>query len=152
MVLGEVGCQPIQNDIKQKCLSFWGRLINGKDSKYSKVLYDILLYFSHTNTLQSSWINYVESSLNHLGFGEYWIYQTISVSHNIFKNQIKRKIQDQFLQSWQEDINNSGKGLFYKTIKNKFYFEPYLDFLPFKNRIALCKFENIEPQTSNRNW
>ncbi len=52
----------------------------------------------------------------------------------------QNRIHDQYLQSWQEEINMSSKALFYRIIKDEPSFEEYLDSLPFKHRNNLIRF------------
>jgi hypothetical protein len=47
-------------------------------------------------------------------------------SHQCIKLQFKRNLQDQFIQSWVSDMNNSSRGQFYGMFKNEFKLEPYL--------------------------
>jgi hypothetical protein len=39
MVYGELGRYPIDIDIKVKTISYWARLLSGKQAKFSNVLY-----------------------------------------------------------------------------------------------------------------
>ena len=61
-------------------------------------------------------------------------------STTIFKNLIKRKLQDQYLQSWNSKINESAKWLNYRLYKQSFEFEDVLDILPMHLAKFLCKF------------
>lgn len=53
---------------------------------------------------------------------------------------VKQILQDQFIQKWHADINNSSKGVIYKNFKTNFGYEKYLDILPLKFRKILGKF------------
>jgi hypothetical protein len=55
-----------------------------------------------------------------------------------FKNIVKLKLQDQFLQDWHSSID-----LVYRTYKNTHCFEKYLDVLPFFIGKYLCKFRTM---------
>ena len=57
-----------------------------------------------------------------------------------FKNSIRRRILDEFLQCWKSEIFNSPKGLSYRIFKEEWNFEEYLDLLDRKDRINYCKF------------
>jgi hypothetical protein len=39
MVYGELGRYPIDIDIKVRTISYWARLLNGKQAKFSNVFY-----------------------------------------------------------------------------------------------------------------
>ena len=55
-------------------------------------------------------------------------------------NLIKTTVKDQFLQKWRSEINSTNKALFYRSFKQEFKFEPYLDILPTRLRIRLTRF------------
>jgi hypothetical protein len=39
---GRVHSYPVENDIKLRMISYWGRLISGKDTKLSSICYRLL--------------------------------------------------------------------------------------------------------------
>ena len=41
MVYGELGRYPMEIQIKTRMITYWSKLINGKDKKYAKLLYDL---------------------------------------------------------------------------------------------------------------
>lgn len=56
---------------------------------------------------------------------------------------VKQRIQDQFIQNWQADINNSSKGVTYKIFKSKFGYEKYFDTYILPPRKILSQFRNL---------
>ena len=78
-------------------------------------------------------------SLNDLGFAEYWLNQAV-LSPRHFKNIVKNRIKDQFLQNWKDMLNNSSKCSTYKIFKTDFVNENYLKLLPKNLAISLCRF------------
>ena len=60
-------------------------------------------------------------------------------SRQCIKLQFKHILQDQFIQSWFSDMNNSSRGQFYGLFKNEFKLEPYLLKLSQVNFTWLCK-------------
>lgn len=67
MVYGELGVYPLEIYIKCKMLSFWSRLITGKNSKLSYVMYQCLLHLDRSGLYTSPWIASVKSLLNECG-------------------------------------------------------------------------------------
>ena len=57
-----------------------------------------------------------------------------------FKNIVKRKLKDQFLQNWTEQVNTSSMGINYRIFKTQFTFENYLSTLPQSLKKAMVKF------------
>ena len=96
-------------------------MITGKDIKLSIISYR-LLYLSQNNNCQFSWLNYVESILNECGFSYVWLNQYF-ISEEWLKNSVKTCFQDQFQQTWHENIDTGSKTSNYRLFKNKFEFE-----------------------------
>ena len=56
MVYGELGRFPIHIAIKIKMIGYWGRLLLGKQSKLSKIMYDCLLSLYMCGVYKSPWL------------------------------------------------------------------------------------------------
>ena len=69
MVYGELGRYPLT--VKLKILSFWSKLIDGKQSKLSSLIYKLLYLKTHGNNT-FSWISFVKSILDDCGFSNVW--------------------------------------------------------------------------------
>ena len=54
------------------------------------------------------------------------------------KNYVKQNLNDQFLQGWKSDVENSSKSLCYRIYKTNFGYEKYLDLVNNKGRQILC--------------
>ena len=61
MLYGELGRYPLNITVKLKMLSFWSKLIDGKQSKLSSLIYR-LLYLKTRGNNTFSWINLVKSN------------------------------------------------------------------------------------------
>jgi hypothetical protein len=139
MIYGETGQMPLELQIKSRVLCYWARLINSKDDKISNVLYRTILSLHVSNSIVSPWISYVSNTLNELGLSYYFESQHVdNFSH--FKNIVKCRLKDQFLQNWQAIITDSSKCLVYRLFKKEFGFEKYLDILPGNLCKILCKY------------
>jgi putative lipoic acid-binding regulatory protein len=58
---------------------------------------------------------------------------------NFFKVTIKQRLQDQYIQKWFSDINNSSRGEYYSKFKTEFKLENYLLRLNAVHRNYICK-------------
>jgi hypothetical protein len=71
MLYGELGRYPLNITVKLKILSFWSKLIDGKQSKLSSLIYRLLYLKPHGNNT-FSWINFVKSILHDCGYSNVW--------------------------------------------------------------------------------
>jgi hypothetical protein len=46
MIYGEIGRYPLEIDIKSRIISFWAKLLSGKELKLSKIIYNLCYYMS----------------------------------------------------------------------------------------------------------
>ena len=138
MLYGELGRYPLNITVKLKILSFWSKLIDGKQSKLSSLIYRLLYLKTHGNNT-FSWINFVKSILDDCGYSNVWHTQNF-ISHKWLIESIKLRLTDQFKQNWHSTLQISPKALSYRLFKSDFRFEKYLDVLNDKNRFTFCRF------------
>ena len=119
---GELGRYPLSINIKTKMISFWNRLITGKESKISLLTYQHML--SQPN-LNFKWLNKIKEILTSVGRPDIWQNQT-QITQNNIHIQIKQTLIDQFKQSWNAELQISNKGRIYSSYKSNHEFEPYL--------------------------
>ena len=122
---------PIELTIYRRMVCYWARLISGKQSKLSTLLYKIMLNDHLTNGTNYNWINTVKNTLDNLGMGGVWITQSF-ISVNYLSQQIKQRQHDQYLQTWKDNISQSSRGNTYRLYKEQLYFESYINKLPEK--------------------
>ena len=139
MVYGDLGIMPVSLLIKMRVLNYWCKVINCKDSKINNILYRTAFSLYEKSDVKLPWLRFVHDTLNSIGLTYIWNQQCFG-SNTIFKNLIKRKLQDQYLQSWNSKMNESAKCLNYRLYKQSFEFENYLDILPMHLAKFLCKF------------
>ena len=72
----------------------------------------------------------MKTTLNYCGFSGFWLNQTLPCSIEPFKQSVKLRLNDQFIQKWQESISQGGKCTIYRIIKTRFGFENYSNDLP----------------------
>ena len=74
------------------------------------------------------------------GFGYIWVQQGTPYSNKIFSNKLRKRIQDQFIQHWNDSIHNTSDHRLYKTIYTTFGLQKYLCNINItEHRIALTK-------------
>jgi hypothetical protein len=139
IVLGEVGSPKIEQIVKQRVCNFWARIVSGSGTKISAIMYRILRNLADSGAYKSKWISYVESTMNNSGLGYIWLNED---PHNItwFKETLKQRLSDIYLQKWSEEISNSGHCSTYKVIKEDYKLEDYLLKLDMRSALTLCRF------------
>ena len=99
-----------------------------------------LIYGLHLNgTYHSPWLLEVKKILCNSGNPNFWFNQDTKPHINKLKAVLSSQLNDQFLQDWNYQIYNNRRCIFYRTFKDTFCFEPYLNYLDFLERRALCK-------------
>ena len=140
MVYGETGCFPPSIDVKQRAMTFWLKTSKSPPTSLPKVCQNIVLDCHEKVNYHSKYVTYIKSSFDNAGLT--YLFQP-HTQHLIIQNHInliKRRIKDNFIQSWNNAKAVSPKAFFYNIIKHSFGFEDYLDKLSFKRRIMLSKF------------
>jgi hypothetical protein len=94
-------------------LSFWSKLIDGKQSKLSSLIYRLLYLKTHGNNT-FSWINFVKSILDDCGYSNVWHTQNC-ISHKWLIESIKLRLTDQIKQNWHSTLQISPKALSYRS-------------------------------------
>ena len=148
MVLGEVGQLPISLIVKSRLLCFWYKLTLESRSdigKYSIIMLKLNKRMTNrlgrgdANTLQ--WLEFVYSSLDSLGLTYIWqTSETVDLSLFQFKNLIKKRIKDQYIQTWKQTVFEKDICISYRIFKTDFCFENYLNLHNTVLRKTLTKF------------
>ena len=68
MVYGELGRYPIEIDIELRIISYWTKLIRGKESKLSTIMYHLSYHTYMTKNLPLKWIKFTENIFHECGF------------------------------------------------------------------------------------
>ena len=154
MVYSEVGELPVSLTAKCRMLTYYYKLsLESKSEstshKYSCLLLDLCrkLTLNNTNTngpnngYKSKWLLEINTLLDRLGLS--YIHQTIdqpTYTLPRFKNIVKQRLKDQYLQTWHDNVFNSNMSVTYRMYKTEFKFEPYLLKLKTKLRHNLTLF------------
>ena len=138
MIYGELGRYPIEIDIKLRCISFWGRLVSGKQTKISHILYR-LCKTMHDSNVPFCWMAFIQKILNECGYSYVWNFENFE-SVNWLKNVVKQRLIDQFVQNWNSKIFESPKAFNYRIFKTNFEFEEYFNILQLTDALKFCRF------------
>lgn len=139
MIYGELGRYPLEIQIKTRIISYWSRILTGKDTKIAKLIYDLGICMNHEVGGKIPWYENIKHILNNCGLSNIWINQTIHNSQWL-KAKIKLTLVDQFKQNWQSILQSSPKALNYRIYKEELKFEHYFDTLSKKDAITFCRF------------
>ena len=91
---------------------------------------------SHINTV--NWVSQVRTLLSTHGFYEVWLNQGVG-DIKLFINVFKRRVDDNFIQKWSTELNDSSRALFYRQF-SLFEFAKYLDIINItKYRVAFTR-------------
>ena len=142
--LGELGEFPIQLHGFVALLSFWHRISQMPENTLVKQAYD---YSMNSESPQSEWVATVKFLTQYLDMKNYF-QNPSEVNTNLFVTTCKTKLKAKIAEQWGNyisnvgvDQNNGSKLRFYKTFKNSFDREPYLDLVSdFHLRKIITKF------------
>ena len=142
MIYGELGVYPLKVDIQLRMLTYWYKLCKDFLNGMNKLS---VLMFRFNNALHridnNQWLLAVHNILDNLGLG--YIHQNAlqqNYSIESFKSLVKKRLTDQYQQSWKEEIDRNNICITYRLIKTEFCFEKYLINLYHLARRNLLKF------------
>ena len=137
MVYGELGRFPLETYIKKRAIGFWARILANKETKISR------LFYNHTRTLfinnyyKCSWIEFIRGILQDCDLSNIW--QTQHFKSVVWlKSVVGKKLKDNFIRKWKQELNNMTSCDVYANFKLSFKLEDYLIHLPITLRRALC--------------
>ena len=122
MLYAELLRYPLEHIIKTRTIGFWTRILQGKQTKFSYVMYQAL---RTSETVHSKWITNIKQILCDAGRNDVWINQNDSIPSNI-KLYIKQNLQDQYIKNWRSTLTTSFKGKNYSVFKDSIQLEPYI--------------------------
>ena len=136
MLYAELGRYPLEIIIKTRTIGFWTRILLGKQSKLSYLMYQVL---NTGDITRFKWISNVKQILCNTGRNDVWVNQNNSIPNNI-KFYIKQNLQDQFIQRWRSDLTMSSKGKNFHVFKDSIQLESYFTTLPRNLYINMVRF------------
>ncbi|KAI3382690.1 hypothetical protein SNEBB_010922 [Seison nebaliae] len=141
VVYGDLGRFPIEVHIKMRMVGFWSRIINGKNSKLSAVMYNCLLYLDSSGQYSSPWLKYIRNIFNESGMSDTWSAQMIT-NETWLKKALEQRLKDQFIARWYANLSEKAICRNYREYKEIFMLERYVSQLDKSNRISIAKFRS----------
>ena len=83
-------------------------------------------------------MNYTKSIFDETGLSDIWDGQKYN-NPDFLKVTIKQRLQDQYIQKWFTNINNSSRGEYYSKFKTDLKLENYIYLLNAIHRNYICK-------------
>ena len=140
IVYAEVGKYPIIHQIYSRMISFWVKISEGKTSKLSTIMYNIIFKLHLEGSYNSPWLLFIKSIITNSGNPFFWDEQEHLAPKAFMKDVISAQLKLQFTQEWEFEIFRNRKCVSYRIFKDEIKSEPYLAKLDFVDRRALCKF------------
>ena len=109
MTYGELGRQTIEKLISLRMIMFWYRLLSGKTTKISSILYKYALFSRQETSM--TWICKIKDMFDKMGLSEIWTDQETNLNLVGFKNLIKTKLNDINKQEWHSDVEENSQCL-----------------------------------------
>ena len=138
MVYGELGQYLMELQITIKMLCFWSKLVGNPDKILSGKIYRLLFRLFIRGNRDIPWLDYTTSIVDETGLSNIWDGQKY-INPDFLKVTIKQRLQDQYIQKWFSNINNSSRREYYSKFKTEFELENYLFGLNAVHRNYICK-------------
>ena len=116
MLQAELGRNPIDITIKTRLIGFWINILNGKESKLSKSLYNILFHQYCNGIYHHKWIHCIKEVLISAGHFDLFSANTIE-NPKLIKRQISETLVDLHIQNWHAKVPSSSKAKNYYLFK-----------------------------------
>ena len=108
-------------------------------------MYELLLYLHNKDIYSCKWILCIQKILQDVGLNYIWITKTVP-NINWLCREVKDRLEMQFVQKWNSDVQVSPKCINYRIFKTEFKIEPYITELQPRSYITLSRFRT----TNNR--
>lgn len=139
IIYGELGVYPLDITIKCRMINYWIRIIMGKNTKLSYVMYNCLLQLHRSGMYISPWLECIRNICIECGIVGVWITQTVN-NPEWFGKAVQQKLRDLWITKWYGNVATRGICNTYKLYKQTYGMEEYLLKLTTNNRIHLSKF------------
>ena len=137
IVYGELGVYPIDVNINCRMLNYWVRLITGRNSKLSYIMYCCLWQLDEQGLYSSPWLIHIRNICNNCDMSGVWNSQTV-VNPTWFKKAVERRLKDHWITLGSANLVSKSICSSYKIYKHVFGLEDYLK-LNKVNRISLTR-------------
>ena len=139
-LIGELGTKEVTEYIDNRMLNFWFNIATGEESKISTLLYKWVKVLYDKNNFKLPWLDSIKSILD--GIGMHSIFNNVANVNKVwFKNTIKQKLNDSYINKWSISVFNSSSCLNYRAMTEQKQLQKYLLTLPSQYMYAMCKFK-----------
>ena len=124
MVYGELGRYPLFVMASTRCVSFWLRLCELANNRYSKMAYLMLKGLDERE--KETWASEMKMLLYTNGFGHVWLSQGVG-NKEAFLKVFKQQMSDCAKQNWSSKLSDSERFTLYSSFKSSLQREKYFD-------------------------
>ena len=96
-------------------IKYWFKILTSDENKYIKYIYKMMLSDLADRPNKVNWAYLVKDLLSTMGFYEVWLGQGVG-NVGFFLKLFKQRLNDNFIQNWNDRLNNSNRASFYCTI------------------------------------
>ena len=122
-ILGDLGRYPLYINAHKRCIKYWLRLLQLPRERYSRLSYEMLLYYH--NTGHDNWVTDIKNNLYSNGFGYIWDAQSVE-NPKLFLSQYMQCVKDQYQQLWHANCTENCKLNYYSSFKSVLSVEKYV--------------------------
>ena len=135
-VYGELGRYPLYLNRYIRIIKFWFKMIGTSNIIIESIVKSCI---SDVSKGYTNWFSNVRTLLEKYGFLNVWLNPS-SVNQNQFIAVFKQRLLDEYVQEWRASLNTNDVLILYRSVKDNFEMEPYLENIISRNlRIALTK-------------
>lgn len=122
LLYSETGLFPLYITVQSRCIKYWSNVMTGKDTKFVKNIVTCMHYYYNIGEQKSKWLQFIDECLSSNGFN--YVFQNPHMyEHRIFTT----RLENQFIQEWQQYLDGSNRCILYRAIKPQFGFCDILD-------------------------
>jgi len=122
-----------------RIIKYWLKILCTDDHKYCKIIYKMLKNDAELCPNKISWVTLVKDLLSTMGFHYVWLAQGVG-NNKLFLHIFKQRLNDNFIQTWNNRLTNSTRARFFRQITVDFDFQYFLSCITItKFRIAFTR-------------
>ena len=152
----ELGCLPVEIDIKESILKYWLRLVQLPSNRLVHHAYQFLLQ----NNISDSWMSAVRNIFNHTGYSFIWDEQNdLSFHDKMFSkslsDQISESMMNQFIQTSDRCMFTERKLNYFSMFKEDFGVSKYIECIPKRSQYTLmakCRLGVLDLEIEKGRW
>ena len=110
-IYGELGRTDYQTKRHFFIIKYWLKIVNSAGRKFITYIYNSMLADIEENDRQINWALLVKRLLSNLGFYEVLLQQNVG-DVKVFLSVVKERLQDNFIQNWNAELNESSRAVF----------------------------------------